>query len=863
MEPSDPPLPSTPPGSPSGPWQPPTPEHLQTLLPAYEILAMLGRGGMGAVYKGRQKSLDRLVAVKILPPDLDDTEANYTARFQNEARTMARLNHPGIVGVFEFGKTPEGQLFFVMEYVDGTDVAQMIKAQGHLPPDHALAIAAHVCDALGYAHSHGVIHRDIKPANVLINMQGQVKVADFGLAKQADAGASTALTKTNQAMGTPDFIAPEALILGLTVDHRADLYAVGVMLFQMLSGRVPRGLFQMPGVSSGGAIDPRFDAIITKAMQTEPSQRYQSAAEMRRDLDVILMTPRATREAAAAAVPVRAVEEVPGQRSGVRKPHKPVMKGPQPSGDTPVAAPAPSARRDKSLPAPRKINTGTLVITLGVVTALGIGTFFALNKSANDEMPVVGSGTGKPDEKNAAGPKAPRLSPPAEPWVDGLAEWLADPANPPHLVREEAGARVVAPNAVVLKREEPAEDVAVRLTIRRFTTYCGISLRQEKMDITPYKYIANLKPDGSTKLELMAADKTLDVLAESRAIPGFDPDGSHVFEFSAQGQNLRVSLDGREVASAHDSRRSTGIFYLASKPGALIEKLEYRVLPASTPAVAATGEPWVDALAERNIPAPTRVKNTNAIYAGPGGHRDLAIRATMVEATEVNLVLRASGRNLPDKYMAGLRMRDGRPKAAIQLFHHSSKEAMTLGLAELPAGFKLKARHSTEFLAQGNILALRVDGVEVLRAEDSTLADGTDSFLSAPAGSLLEKLEYRELPPATETAKVPTAQPDGEAKPVDAPEQARPTADPKAAALMAQYANAVTKAAAAASAEDLPAFDAELNRLKNNAPLPDAADDAALPEALKKLRGILRAQLPSTGGTPATPPVRESAAPKG
>src|SRR5439155_4803787 len=141
--------------------------------------------------------------------------------FKQEAKTMAKFQHPGIVSVYDAGETPSGLLFIVMEYIEGTDVAQMVQSQGRLPTEHALAIAAHVCDALQYAHSHGVIHRDIKPANVLINMEGQVKVADFGLAKGKDATSGTALTQTNLTMGTPDYIAPESLIMGVEAEHRA------------------------------------------------------------------------------------------------------------------------------------------------------------------------------------------------------------------------------------------------------------------------------------------------------------------------------------------------------------------------------------------------------------------------------------------------------------------------------------------------------------------------------------------------------------------------------------------------------------------------------------------------------------------
>ena len=168
----------------------PLPEELAKLLPAgaYEVTDFLGAGGMGAVYKARQTTLDRSVAIKVLPGDLiDDLEANFAERFKNEARTMAKMNHPSIVNVFDFGETQTGLLYFVMEFVNGTDVAQMITTQGKLPEDYALSITAHVCDALGYAHERGIIHRDMKPENCFRIRRGAnadfIKVLDFGAAK--------------------------------------------------------------------------------------------------------------------------------------------------------------------------------------------------------------------------------------------------------------------------------------------------------------------------------------------------------------------------------------------------------------------------------------------------------------------------------------------------------------------------------------------------------------------------------------------------------------------------------------------------------------------------------------------------------
>lgn len=278
-------------------WTPPSPEHLQAMLPQYDEWMMIACGGMGAVYKARQISLDRPVAIKVLPPQVAENEAEYVTRFKNEARTMAKLNHAAIVSVYDFGETNDGLLYIVMEYIDGTDVFKMIHAQKKLPPEHALAITAHVCDALAYAHERGVVHRDIKPANILINMEGAVKVADFGLASMLDPSAA----QEGTTMGTPDYVAPEVLIEGATVDGRADLYAVGVMLYNMLTGKIPHASSQPPSERAG--CDKRYDAIVKRAMEPDPNMRYQTSRDIRRDLDQILTVPVAKDKPAAARAP--------------------------------------------------------------------------------------------------------------------------------------------------------------------------------------------------------------------------------------------------------------------------------------------------------------------------------------------------------------------------------------------------------------------------------------------------------------------------------------------------------------------------------------------------------------------------------
>jgi serine/threonine protein kinase len=262
-------------------WQPPTVEEASRLFPQYEISALLGRGGMGAVYQGRQVELDRLVAIKLLPLEVS-VDRDFADRFRREARAMARLQHPNIIDVHDFGTTGEGHLFFVMEYVDGVDLHSMIRGPG-LEPVQALEIIGRVCDALAYAHEEGVVHRDIKPANVMVSRKGKVKVADFGLARLNDAGPEAlGHTVTGTVMGTPDYMAPEQK-RGMSVDHRADIYSLGVMLYEMLCREVPQGIFDPP--SHRVAVDTLVDQVVIRAMQQQPERRFQSTQEMRAALD--------------------------------------------------------------------------------------------------------------------------------------------------------------------------------------------------------------------------------------------------------------------------------------------------------------------------------------------------------------------------------------------------------------------------------------------------------------------------------------------------------------------------------------------------------------------------------------------------
>ncbi|MEO7319490.1 MAG: serine/threonine-protein kinase, partial [Chthoniobacteraceae bacterium] len=262
-------------------WTPPSDAEAARLFPQYEMHGLAGRGGMGAVYRAHQVTLDREVAIKLLPLEVS-VDQDFADRFVREARTMAKLSHPNIISVFNFGTTSEGHLFFAMEFVDGEDLSQMIRGSG-LERDRALEIASQVCTALAYAHGKGVIHRDIKPANVMVDSDGKAKVTDFGLARLTDADPRQfGQTMTGVAVGTDEYMAPEQK-RGTAVDHRADIFSMGVMLYEMLCKETPQGAFEPPSQRAG--CDARIDHIVSKAMHRLPEDRYQSALEMKGDLD--------------------------------------------------------------------------------------------------------------------------------------------------------------------------------------------------------------------------------------------------------------------------------------------------------------------------------------------------------------------------------------------------------------------------------------------------------------------------------------------------------------------------------------------------------------------------------------------------
>lgn len=267
----------------TGAFEPPSVERLGEIFPTLQVIELIGAGGMGAVYKARQSGLDRVVAIKILPEEFG-RDVKFALRFTREARTLAKLNHPNIVSLYEFGNI-EDTYYFLMEYVEGSTLRDVVKAR-ELAPEHALAIVPHLCDALQYAHDQGIVHRDIKPENILMSVDGQVKIADFGLSRiLGNEGQQLALTATHQVMGTPRYMAPEQMEGAKSVDHRADIYSLGVVIYEMLTGELPIGRFAAP--SAKVEIDVRLDEVVLRTLEKEPQRRYQRASQIKMDVQSI------------------------------------------------------------------------------------------------------------------------------------------------------------------------------------------------------------------------------------------------------------------------------------------------------------------------------------------------------------------------------------------------------------------------------------------------------------------------------------------------------------------------------------------------------------------------------------------------
>ena len=276
-------------------------EEMKERFPQFEIFECLGRGGMGVVYKARQKTLDRMVAIKVLAGEWQG-ETDFAARFEKEAKTLAQMSHPNIVTVHDFGEN-QGLYYIVMEFVDGVNLRDLIH-ENRMEAKQALQIVPPICEALQYAHDKGVVHRDIKPENLLIDCDGRVKIADFGIA--------SLIGSSGENSGTPPYMAPEQGT-SREVDHRADIYALGVVLYEMLTGERPNSALDLP--SQKVEVDIRLDDIVMRAMSREPERRYRTA----KDFQTVVQTlgPGQSSGASQETTTSRSVSSQPAEKVGV------------------------------------------------------------------------------------------------------------------------------------------------------------------------------------------------------------------------------------------------------------------------------------------------------------------------------------------------------------------------------------------------------------------------------------------------------------------------------------------------------------------------------------------------------------------
>jgi serine/threonine protein kinase len=243
----------------------------------YVLEECLGSGGMGTVYRARDTRSDKVVALKLLYPQLVALE-NVVARFQREAQALQKLVHPRIVGYIDEGQV-EGRHYLVMEFVEGKSLEESLKS-GVIPVYQAIDIARQIGEALEAAHAQGIVHRDLKPANVILSQDG-VRVLDFGIAHMTSDDRT--LTHSDALLGTVNYMSPEQRSRGQMVDHRTDLYSLGVVFYRMLTGKLPLGAFE-PASKCNSQLDGRYDKLLSKVLQSNPERRHQSTAELISDL---------------------------------------------------------------------------------------------------------------------------------------------------------------------------------------------------------------------------------------------------------------------------------------------------------------------------------------------------------------------------------------------------------------------------------------------------------------------------------------------------------------------------------------------------------------------------------------------------
>ena len=418
----------------------------------YDIIAELGRGGMGVVYKGYETSLNRYVAIKVLAESLAHDES-VKERFLREARSMAALNDPHIISIYFIGDDA-GQTYFVMEFVDGESLGSLLKREGKLKPEQAAKIVYQTAQGLATAHDKGVIHRDIKPGNLMITAKGAVKIADFGIALSSQ-DFSKKLTSTGEFVGTPGYLSPE-VCQGKPVDQRSDIFSLGIVLFECLAGRMPftdespLGLMlevvkaEIPDVRTLNAeVDPELERILAKMVAKDPAERYQSCQELVADLSRHPLVAKGgpitlqTRMSTAAATMVGQKTPVSGQR-----PLPTTSPTPQP---LPVSRPTTPAAAQPALGAHQPVlqtqakakSSPMLPLAIAAILILGLaGGAWAFRDRIPMLQQLLGAGTAANQASSAAPlastqPAAPVPVPAPQQPPAAVQSTAATPASEP------------------------------------------------------------------------------------------------------------------------------------------------------------------------------------------------------------------------------------------------------------------------------------------------------------------------------------------------------------------------------------------------------------------------------------------------
>lgn len=439
---------------------------MRTRLGHYDIVAELGRGGMGVVYKGHESSLNRYVAIKVLADSLAHDEA-VKERFLREARSMAALNDPHIIQIYFIGEDEGGQTYFVMEFVDGESLGSMLKREGKLSVEQSAKVIYQTAMGLSTAHDRGVVHRDIKPGNLMINGRGAVKIADFGIAL-SNHDLSKKLTTTGEFVGTPGYLSPE-VCLGKPVDQRSDIFSLGIVMFEMLTGRMPftdespLGLMlevvkaEIPDVREiNHDVDPEIARILDKMIAKDPAERYQNCHELIAELGAhplvakggpIALQPKMSAAAATMIgqkTPVSAQTSLPSTprtpasiRQGAAPPTRVTPSG-IPMPPAPPAAVAHQSVLERQNAAPRR---SALPWAIAAIVLLGIaGAAYALR----DRIPGMSA--------TAVATTAPASATPA---TGASTQPGAPPAPPPIPAADLAAANTAPPNTLAAAPTTP------------------------------------------------------------------------------------------------------------------------------------------------------------------------------------------------------------------------------------------------------------------------------------------------------------------------------------------------------------------------------------------------------------------------